>query len=530
MRQPEAMRHSTLNGAVAIASILLFVGIGSVVLTDMFAHEGPSGVADRTLAIALLLNIAIILFTWRRNRELSAALHAETQAHHRTQQLAAHDPLTGFLNRRSLAEEGAALLSQAHRRGKAVALLLIDLDRFKEVNDVHGHAIGDMVLTTIAAAIRDILPPTSVLARIGGDEFACMTLFDPTHPMPITRIAERLLAEFGTPVKARSQQFRVSASIGIARSDADGGTVDTLTRAADIAMYHGKRNGRDRYIWFEPAMAAAIAERGALESGLRQAIPRAEFAPFFEQQVDLSDESVTGFEVLARWWHPEEGLLGPDRFLTVAEESGMIADLSLSVMQQAFAAARDWAPSLTLSVNLSPLQLKDAWLAQKMVKLLAESGLPAGRLEVEITEAALLDNLAMAQSIATNLKTQGIRIVLDDFGTGYSSLAHLRAIPFDGVKIDKSLVTTMLRDIEAAATVQAIVTMCESLGLPVTAEGIEDRETHQRVAALGCVRGQGYLYGRAADALHTRRLLAERRLIPVAAAPAEPVKNRRRVG
>ena len=531
MRQPDAKRRSTLNGAVAIASILLFVGIGSAVLTGMVARHVPVTVADRTLAVALLLNIAIILFSWRRNRELSAALSAETQAHHRTQQLAAHDPLTGFLNRRSLAEDGAALLAQAHRRGKAVAFLLIDLDRFKEVNDLHGHDIGDTVLTAMAAAIRDTLPPTSVLARIGGDEFACLTLFDPTHPLPITRIAERLLAEFAKPVQARSHQFRVSASIGIARSDADGGTVDTLARAADIAMYQGKRTGRDRFVWFEPAMAAAITERGAIETGLRQAIPRAEFAPFFEQQVDLADDRITGFEVLARWWHPEEGLLAPDRFLSIAEQSGMIADLSLSIMQQAFAAARDWAPQLTLAVNLSPLQLKDAWLAQKMVKLLAESGLPTGRLEVEITEAALLDNLAMAQSIATNLKAQGIRIVLDDFGTGYSSLAHLRAIPFDGVKIDKSLIMTMTRDPEAAATVHAIVTMCDSLGLPVTAEGIEDRATHQRLVALGCVRGQGYLYGRAADALHTRRLLAERHLIQVAA-PAQPkaVPARRRAG
>ena len=236
MRQNGATRRSTLNGAVAVASILLFVGIASAVFPNMVLRHFPADVADRMLSVALLLNVALILFTWRRNRELASALDAETQAHQRTQLLAARDPLTGFLNRRSLAEEGTALLGNAQRRGKAVAFLLIDLDRFKEVNDLHGHAVGDAVLTTVAATIREVLPTGSVLARIGGDEFACLMPFDPSHPVPVARVAERLLAEFAQPIQARSQQVRVSASIGIARSDTDGGTVDARARARGLAQ------------------------------------------------------------------------------------------------------------------------------------------------------------------------------------------------------------------------------------------------------------------------------------------------------
>jgi EAL domain-containing protein (putative c-di-GMP-specific phosphodiesterase class I) len=268
-------------------------------------------------------------------------------------------------------------------------------------------------------------------------------------------------------------------------------------------------------------MARALHARNELENGLRSAIPAGQIVPYFEQQIDLASGQLFGFEVLARWEHPVHGPISPDRFIPIAEQAGMIADLSMTLMRQAFQAARDWDPSLTLSVNISPVQLRDAWLPQKIIKLLLETGFPAHRLEIEITESALFENLPLAQSIIGSLKNQGIRIALDDFGTGYSSLGHLRALPFDRIKIDRSFVKAIADSADCAAIVGAVASLGTSLNLPVTAEGIEDAEIEGRLRALGCARGQGYLYGRPMSAANTRRLLAERRLLATGAVAVE---------
>ncbi|HVJ02472.1 MAG TPA: EAL domain-containing protein, partial [Sphingomonas sp.] len=262
-------------------------------------------------------------------------------------------------------------------------------------------------------------------------------------------------------------------------------------------------------------------------------IPRQEIVPYFEQQVDLSTGRLHGFEVLARWEHPVRGLISPELFIPIAEETGMIAELSLSIMRQAFVTARDWDPSLSLSINISPWQLRDAWLAQKIIKVLTETGFPASRLEVEITESSLFENLALAQSIVGSLKNQGVRLALDDFGTGYSSLAHLRALPFDRIKIDKSFVLSLNENPDSAAIVNAIVGLGESLNLPITAEGVEDAAIEERLRAIGCAKAQGWYYGKPLSMTGARRLLAERRLLQaqqgeaVAAAPA-PVSTGQR--
>ena len=260
-------------------------------------------------------------------------------------------------------------------------------------------------------------------------------------------------------------------------------------------------------------MERALQVRNDLENGLRAAIPARQIVPYFEQQLDLATGRLSGFEVLARWEHPARGLIGPDQFIPIAEDAGMIGELSLSIMRQAFAAARDWDAGLTLSVNISPTQLKDAWLAQKIIKTLTETGFPAHRLEVEITESSLFVNLALAQSICGSLKNQGIRIALDDLGTGYSSLAHLRALPFDRIKIDKSFVQSLVTNSESAAITNTILRLGDSLNLPVTAEGIEDAAIEARLKALGCAKGQGYPYGRPLPLAKARALLAERRLL-----------------
>ena len=511
----QAAQRDIITGGIVVAATIMFIGTGTSVLSssiDMIT--GVGGGADNTLTVALLLNIALMLFGWRRYRDLTREVAERKIAEERAQVLALRDPLTGFHNRRSLAENGAEMLSKAIRRQKSLALLVLDLDNFKNVNDVHGHAVGDALLKAVAAEVANLMPPSSLAARLGGDEFACAFVFDTANPDIVERVAEAIVARLSQPFDADGVFAHISASVGIAHSAADCETIDALTRRADIAMYEAKHQGRNRFAWFDASMEHNLQVRNEVESGMRVGIPRGEFVPYFEQQIDLTTGRLGGFEVLARWDHPTRGLVPPDNFIPIAEETGMIADLSMSVMRQALEEAKTWDQSLVISVNISPSQLKDPWLAQKIVKLLVETGFPANRLEIEITETSLFENLALAQSIVGSLKNQGIRLALDDFGTGYSSLAHLRALPFDRIKIDKSFVTSILENAESAAIVNAITRLGDSLGLPVTAEGIEDAEIEERLLQLGCHKGQGWHFGKPASIAQTRTLLAERNLLP----------------
>jgi len=515
-----------VSGVVTGAAILLFVGTGSAVLGSMVPGASGTSAPDPVMSVALLLNIALILLGWFRHRRLANEMVALTLAAERAEMLAARDPLTGFLNRRTLTAEAAGLFRLAARRKKAVAVMMLDLDHFKAVNDVHGHAVGDALLRQVAAETQALVPQVALSARIGGDEFAFCLPFDPVDPGAVDRVAEQLVARLARPFHVEGAQLHLGGSVGIARSDQGGPDFDALMRSADIAMYAAKNAGRNRFAWFDESMEREFKARNDLERDLRAAIPKGEVLPFFDQQVDLSTGRLAGFEVLARWDHPVRGLVPPEQFIPAAEEAGLISDLSLSVMRQAFLTARDWHPSLSLSVNISPYQLRDAWLAQKIIKTLTETGFPAHRLEIEITENGLFTNLALAQTIVGSLKNQGIRIALDDFGTGYSSLAHLRALPFDRIKVDKSFVLSVMESTESAAIVHAITRLGESLNLPVTAEGVEDAEVEARLRAMGCSHGQGYLYGRPLAAAHARRLLAERRLLAAAEA-ARPAPLRR---
>jgi EAL domain-containing protein (putative c-di-GMP-specific phosphodiesterase class I) len=290
-------------------------------------------------------------------------------------------------------------------------------------------------------------------------------------------------------------------------------------RRADIAMYCAKNQGRNRFSWFDTSMERELNVRNTLEAGMREGIPLGQFVPYYEQQIDLSTGKLNGFEMLARWEHPTQGLISPDVFIPIAEETGLIADLSLSVMRQAFEEAKNWDNSLSLSVNISPAQLKDPWLSQKILKLLVETGFPANRLEVEITESSLFENLSLAQSIVGSLKNQGIRIALDDFGTGYSSLAHLRALPFDRIKIDRSFVSSINQNSESAAIVSAIARLGDSLGLPVTAEGIEDQNIQNQLRDMGCTKGQGWHFGKPLTVEQARKMLADQDLLPTRVTP-----------
>ncbi|MBO9712925.1 EAL domain-containing protein [Sphingomonas sp.] len=522
-------RQDLVTGAISVAAILMFVGTGSSVLSTTLQYYFEDGApTDRTLVIALLLNVALILFGWRRHNALRDEVRVRAAAEERAHLLASRDPLTGFLNRRSLAEEGAAMFVRAQRRRKAMVLMMLDLDHFKTINDMHGHAVGDALLRAVAAEIASAMPPIALTARLGGDEFSCGFLFDPAQPDTVERIAERLVGRMSQPFDVEGLRLHISCSLGVARSDFECPSIDALIRSADIAMYAAKKSGRNRFAWFDQSMERELQTRNELENGLRTAIPRQEIVPYFEQQIDLTTNRLHGFEVLARWEHPTRGTISPELFIPIAEETGMIAELSLSIMRQSFLAARDWDPSLSISINISPWQLRDAWLAQKIIKVLTETGFPANRLEVEITESSLFDNLALAQSIVGSLKNQGVRIALDDFGTGYSSLAHLRALPFDRIKIDKSFVMSLNENADSAAIVNAIISLGASLNLPITAEGVEDAAIEERLRGVGCAKAQGWYYGKPLSITGVRRLLAERRLlqIPASSAPAEAAGQR----
>ena len=514
MRDSEPGSRDFIGNGIIVIAMIMFVGAVSLPLTSVVRQYVDGAVVmNPTLTVALLLNVALILFLWRRQHDLRRADETRCAAESRADHLAQHDDLTSFLNRRGLIEQGGAMLNQAVKRNKAVALLMIDLDHFKIINDLHGHAAGDAVLRKIAEAITSACPSRSLQARLGGDEFATAFIFDPARYDTVDRTAERLVSALSQTFLVAGISIRISGSIGVARSDLDAASIASLTRCADIAMYAAKKAGRNGYVWFNIGMERELDARNQLELGLRKAIPNGEIVPYFEQQIDLLTGKLTGFEVLARWNHPRHGLIMPEKFIAIAEETGLIGEMSLSILRQAFVIAKDWESNLKLSVNISPTQLNDNWLAQKIIKTLTETGYPASRLEIEITETALFDNLALAQSIVLSLKNQGISVALDDFGTGYSSLSHLRALPFDRIKIDRSFVAALNESADSAAIVSAIIKLGESLNIAVTAEGIKDAAIEARLRSLGCEKGQGYLYGLPMSGPNTRRFLAERRLL-----------------
>ena len=495
-----------LRLTITLVALVMLVAIVTPVFNPilMWLLGGALPTVERALVVAILLNAALLLLAGRYYFDSLDRNRSRAAAENRIHVLAYRDPLTGLHNRHAMGEEARALLGRTSLRDRAIALMVIDLDHFKQVNDVHGHLIGDMLLKAVSASITAVLPRNAIAARLGGDEFAVLMPFAPDLPETVRDVAENIVSRLNEPFNLNGIMAHVGGSIGIARTDPDCLTIDALLRRADIAMYGAKRGGRGRYLWFDASMDAELKTRDALEQGLRLGIPAGQLVPFYEPQIALATGALSGFEVLARWHHPSSGMILPDQFINVAEECGLIGDLSMAVMRQAMLEARDWDPGLALSVNISPIQLKDPWLAQKIVLLLGQTGFPARRLEIEITESSLFENLSLAQSIVGSLKNQGIRVALDDFGTGYSSLAHLRALPFDRIKIDRSFVQSILTNGESSAIVTAITKLAESLSLPVTAEGVESAEIEAALKALGAEQGQGWHFGKAMSAADAR--------------------------
>lgn len=527
----EAAARDVIALGIVVAAIILLVGTGGSVLPkSVEAVFGGGARPDVVLVIALLLNIALIIFGWRRYRDLTREIAERRSAEARAHLLAATDPLTQCLNRRSMFEAMEELRGRAAIHGEAIAYCMIDLDNFKQINDMHGHAAGDAVLVMLCERVRALLPREARLARLGGDEFAFVTSYAAGHDNRIDELVSRLFESLAQPFCLPAITVELTLSIGLAADrDADGtiGLVvdtDALMHRADMALYQAKKQGRNRYFWFEPNMESKLRFRNQLETGIRRGIARGEFVPFYEQQVDLESGALVGFEMLARWRSPQIGMISPNIFVPIAEEIGLINELSEQLMAQAFADAREWDDSLTLSINISPIELRDPWFAHRLLKKLVAANFPPQRLEIEITESCLHENIGLVRSMIMSLRNQGVQISLDDFGTGYSSFEQLRDLPFDRIKIDRSLVSELREPGGRSQIVEAIVALGRGLDLPLTAEGVEDEEIVKALKSMGRLKAQGYFYGLPEDSDHVRaRLRAAGKLTgdPVVA-PALP--------
>ncbi|MEZ5744651.1 MAG: diguanylate cyclase, partial [Sphingomonadaceae bacterium] len=408
---------------IATAAIIMFVGTGGTVVPKIMASLSGVGIGpDSALVNALLLNIALIIFGWRRYRQLSDEVAERRRAEENARKLAETDPLTALLNRRGFANALGRLVESARETGSPVAVMMIDLDNFKRINDLNGHSAGDHVLMECTRRIGDLMPRSAVLARIGGDEFAVALRFDQQRPESVEKFAADILEALARPIAVTDARVEVTASVGITRADLTDGPDGPdfmrdparLLEMADIAMYHAKRQGRNGYFWFEQRMADEMRYRVELENGIRDGLDKGEFVPFYEQQIDLETGELTGFEMLARWNSPRFGIVKPDIFIPLAEEIGLIGDLSEQLVTQALEDARQWDPGLTLSVNISPVQLRDPWFSQRLIKLLLSANFPPQRLEIEITESCIHENLGLVKTLISSLRNQGIQISLDD--------------------------------------------------------------------------------------------------------------------
>jgi diguanylate cyclase (GGDEF)-like protein len=415
-------------------------------------------------------------------------------AESRLAHLALHDSLTGLPNRARLRDRLAQELASLRRSGRSAALLLLDLDGFKAVNDTLGHGAGDALLQKVAARLRAQVRETDVAARLGGDEFAVLQTGD-GQPTAATALAERLVAELSLPFEVDGQMVRIGASIGVALAPQDGDEPDQLLRHADLALYRAKADGRGTHRFFEVGMDQRMRTRRTLELELRRGLAAGEFTLHYQPTIDLRSRRISGFEALLRWRHPERGLVSPGDFVPLAEETGLIVPLGEFALRRACADATGWPPHLKVAVNLSPLQFGGAGPLAAVERALAESGLPPHRLEVEITETAMLADTELVIGTLRRLKALGVRIAMDDFGTGYSSLNYLRKFPFDRVKIDRSFISA-LDDPTGGAIVRAVTALCQTLGMETTAEGVESVEQLMALTGGGCDEAQGFLFSR----------------------------------
>ncbi|SDE81204.1 putative bifunctional diguanylate cyclase/phosphodiesterase [Limimaricola pyoseonensis] len=425
----------------------------------------------------------------------------EAQVEH----MAQHDALTGLPNRRRFRDKLDEALAQS-ARGRQMAVLALDLDNFKPVNDTLGHSVGDALLQEVAQRLRGCLRQSSTVARLGGDEFAIIER-DIASPGEPGRLAERVVAALGVPYEIEGHQIVIGTSIGISIAPPDGVNPEELLKAADLALYRAKADGRGTYRFFEPQMDARMQKRRALELDLRRALAEGELQLHYQPIVNLETGRVSCLEALLRWPHESRGQVSPGEFIPLAEEIGLIGQIGAWVLREACASAARWPAEVRVAVNLSPLQFRSLTLVAEVEAALAESGLAPQRLELEITEAVLLQHSEQTLAILKRLRGLGVRISMDDFGTGYSSLGYLRTFPFDKIKIDRSFIRDVVNHGDALAIVRAISSMGASLGMVTTAEGVETSDQLERLRSEGCTEVQGFYFSPAVCGAEVMALL-----------------------
>ncbi|MEN5080909.1 EAL domain-containing protein [Bosea sp. TWI1241] len=455
------------------------------------------------LGIVAILLSSIFAYVCRR---LGHAAQQIALRERQIQRLAGQDELSRLPNRRTFDRRLDQEIAQLDRKGSPLAVLLIDLDRFKAVNDTYGHNAGDELVRQVAGRLAAMLRIGDTVARLGGDEFGIIM----THlgqPGDSAALAQRILDTLAEPFEVGGVTVSIGCSIGIAHAPQDGKDRATLMRRADAALYQAKNEGRNRYAFFETQMNAALQMKRTVEDELRSAIARDELTLHYQPQVSIDGTKIIGLEALVRWPHPVHGMIPPSEFIPIAEERGLIMPLSEWVLRRACEQARHW-PGVKLAVNVSPIQFRHKDFVASVIRILDETGFDPARLELELTEGVLVDDADAAENAMMDLRSHGVSLALDDFGTGYSSLIYLRRFAFDKIKIDRSFLEYMEATGESAILVHSVVHLGRALGLRVCAEGVETPEQHRFLQAVGCHELQGFLFSRPVPAEAIDTLLA----------------------
>jgi len=441
------------------------------------------------------------------NQRLKEEIADREELQAKSQYLAYHDSLTGLGNRLLFKEQLDEALRDVSVAPHPLAVLFLDLDGFKAVNDTLGHSVGDLLLKSVAVKLRDLLPSIDRIARLGGDEFAILQMSSP-QPTSSTVLAERIIEIVAQPHNIEGYDATVGASIGIAIARPGEMSTESLLKSADLAMYSAKSEGRGTYRIFDPQMDAIVQTRRSLERDMRTSLAQGGFELYYQPLVNLQTKRVTAFEALMRWTHKDRGVVPPSEFIPVAEDMGLIVQLGEWALRQACMEAASWPDDIRVSVNLSPAQFAKGNLVSTVVSALASAGVPASRLELEITESVLLEKSDRNIAILNQLREFGVRISMDDFGTGYSSIGYLRSFPFDKIKIDQSFVRDLLVDEGSLAIVRAIAGLGVSFGMTTTAEGVETEEQMRCLNLEGCIEVQGYLYSKPVPTSEIPKVLA----------------------
>jgi diguanylate cyclase (GGDEF)-like protein len=486
------------------AGALFFAALG--ILTSDMVHSFAPYAVFLLISVAMSLTVGVMLLKgqFRLRRALGRSYRKQRQLN----ASARTDSLTGLPNRAAFMRALGNALIRRRLGGPTVSVLLINLDRFKAVNDTYGHTVGDEALLEAAKRLSAYRENGTYIARLGADEFVVM-MESLNSNIPV-RVGRRLLDSLRTPIPISNGFVRLGATIGMATASDETATAETLLRAADLALVDAKRHGRGQVRVFEAGFDQAICDRRVLEADLRRALRAGEIVPYYQPLIALDSDQLIGFEVLARWHHPARGVIPPTTFIPLIEESGRIGDMFDMLLARACADARGWPPNLRLSINISPTQFAEPHMASRLLAILARAGFSPSRLELEITESTLVHEVSSARDILNTLRRAGISVALDDFGTGYSSLSHLSDLPVDRLKIDRNFIANAQRNDEDWRLIRAILQLASTFNLATTAEGIEAPEIRTTLRDLGCDIGQGYLFGRPVSADQTSLWLQQR--------------------